>query len=162
LYNLVADALSLPLFYAALDGVLSDQLPAELVNHIFVAYNKIIVLPIDVNPVIKVPLIIHHLNDQLCIDSTVSGSILVAGVANENVERSVTDNFNLDHYYFEGLVIQQQHIWQQKASLNLELNSTIEHLHASVNNNMKVMNRNINKFLVKPPCMATQQKLQQA
>jgi hypothetical protein len=160
--NSMADVLSLPLLYAALDGVLSARLPAELVNRIFVAYNEIRVLPIDINPVIKVPLIIHRLNDQLCIDSTVSGSILVDGVANENVEKSGTNNFNLDNDYFEGLVIQQQHIRQQIASLNSEINSTIEHLRTSVNNDMKTLNRNINRISVQPPRIATQQQRQQA
>lgn len=56
----IVDVWALPLLHAALDSELSLLLPFPLCSRIRTAYEKILSLPDDVNPVNKVPLTVYR------------------------------------------------------------------------------------------------------
>lgn len=156
----MADVLALPLLYAALDDHLTDALtvPVTLSTRIRSAYERVRILPPNINPVQKVPLTIYRVNDALCMDSTVNARDVRQQRGNEELGVLGGGDDGNTNEHFDAILIQQQQLLNKLEVQAAEIKQQIDDVKKEVSSSFKVINLNLNRILIQAPRQATRQQ----
>jgi hypothetical protein len=149
--NTISDVLALPLLYASMEIDLVHTVPLTIVSRIRQAYEEIRVLAVDVNPVEKVRLDVHRVQDRLMIDEMIiiDGDHDVAGglLAYDRQQNNDTNMMQQLQQIKEQIATQYNHIQQSVTNLRIEISE--KH---------SIIQRNINRIFIQPPRQATTQQ----
>lgn len=106
------------------------------------------------------------MNDQLCMDSTVTnvggvalGDIggIAGGVVGGGGGGGIGDDRNSNERY-DAILIQQQQVLRQLELQHLELKRQIDDVKKDLDKSLRIVNTNLNRIMIQPPRQATRQQ----
>jgi hypothetical protein len=146
--NTISDVLALPLLYASLEIDLVHTVPLTIASRIRQAYEVIRVLDVDVNPVVKVRLDVHRVQDRLCIDEVNDDYNHAGGLLAHDRQQNLDTN----------MAQQLQQIKQQIATQYNQIQQSVNNLRVEISHKHSIIQKNINRIFIQPPHQATQQQ----